>query len=87
MLTESPFHKVEASKFTEVGYVGRDVESMVRELLEITVTLDKAAEQEAVQDKARLLAEERMLDLLLPKTGPAPAADAPRTPARPRSSR
>jgi len=75
ILTESPFYKVEASKFTEVGYVGRDVESMVRELLEITITHDKAAEQEAVRDKARMLAEERMLDLLLPKTGPAPAAD------------
>jgi ATP-dependent HslUV protease ATP-binding subunit HslU len=76
ILTESPFYKVEASKFTEVGYVGRDVESMVRELLEITITHDKAAEQEAVRDKARMLAEERMLDLLLPKSGPAPAAPA-----------
>ena len=76
ILTESPFYKVEASKFTEVGYVGRDVESMVRELLEITITHAKAAEQEAVRDRARMLAEERMLDLLLPKTGPAPAADA-----------
>ena len=75
ILTESPFYKVEASKFTEVGYVGRDVESMVRELLEITITHAKAAEQEAVRDRARMLAEERMLDLLLPKTGPAPAAD------------
>jgi ATP-dependent HslUV protease ATP-binding subunit HslU len=74
ILTDSPFYKVEASKFTEVGYVGRDVESMVRELLEITITLDKAREQEAVRDKARQLAEERMLDLLLPKAGPTPAA-------------
>jgi ATP-dependent HslUV protease ATP-binding subunit HslU len=74
MLTASPFYKVEASKFTEVGYVGRDVESMVRDLLEITVTLGKAREQEAVRDKARQMAEERMLDLLLPKAGPAPAA-------------
>jgi ATP-dependent HslUV protease ATP-binding subunit HslU len=72
ILTESPFYKVEASKFTEVGYVGRDVESMVRDLLEITVTLGKAREQEAVRDKARQLAEERMLDLLLPKAGPLP---------------
>jgi len=77
MLTDSPFHKVEASKFTEVGYVGRDVESMVRELLELTISFDKAREQEAVQGKARLLAEERMLDLLLPKPGPAPAARPP----------
>ena len=69
MLTESPFHKVEASKFTEVGYVGRDVESMVRELLEMTITLDKAREHEAVKEKARQMAEERMLDLLLPKAG------------------
>jgi len=72
MLTESPFHKVEASKFTEVGYVGRDVESMVRELLEMTITLDKAREHEAVKEKARLMAEERMLDLLLPKAGRSP---------------
>ncbi|MGE5258331.1 MAG: ATP-dependent protease ATPase subunit HslU, partial [Hyphomicrobiales bacterium] len=72
VLTDSPFYKVEASKFTEVGYVGRDVESMVRELLELTITLDKAREQEAVRDKARQLAEERMLDLLLPKAGPSP---------------
>ena len=77
MLTESPFHKVEASKFTEVGYVGRDVESMVRELLEMTITLDKAREHEAVKEKARLMAEERMLDLLLPKAGPAPAGRSP----------
>jgi ATP-dependent HslUV protease ATP-binding subunit HslU len=73
ILTESPFYKVEASKFTEVGYVGRDVESMVRDLLEITITLGKAREQEAVRDKSRQLAEERMLDLLLPKAGPSPA--------------
>ena len=72
MLTESPFHKVEASKFTEVGYVGRDVESMVRELLEMTITLDKARAHEAVKEKARQMAEERMLDLLLPKAGRAP---------------
>src|SRR6056297_1568225 len=65
-LTDSPFIKVEASKFTEVGYVGRDVESMVRDLLELTINHLKAREQEAVQPKARELAEERMLDLLLP---------------------
>jgi ATP-dependent HslUV protease ATP-binding subunit HslU len=68
-LTDSPFAKVEASKFTEVGYVGRDVESMVRDLLELTVNDLKAREQEAVQEKARRIAEERMLDILLPKTG------------------
>ncbi len=73
-LTDSPFSKVEASKFTEVGYVGRDVESMVRDLLELTVNIFKIRAQEEVQDKAWRIAEERMLDLLLPKSGaPAPA--------------
>jgi ATP-dependent HslUV protease ATP-binding subunit HslU len=66
-LTDSPLLKVEASKFTEVGYVGRDVESMVRDLVELTVTQLKAREQESVKDKAWRNAEERMLDLLLPK--------------------
>jgi ATP-dependent HslUV protease ATP-binding subunit HslU len=71
-LTDSPFSKVEASKFTEVGYVGRDVESMVRDLLELTINTLKSRAQEAVQDKAWQVAEERMLDLLLPKSdGPA----------------
>ncbi|UCE52125.1 MAG: ATP-dependent protease ATPase subunit HslU [Desulfobacterales bacterium] len=69
MMTDSPFTKVEASKFTEVGYVGRDVESMVRDLVELTVSKGKALEQEAVQEKAWQIAEERMLDLLLPKSG------------------
>lgn len=68
-LTDSPFSKVEASKFTEVGYVGRDVESMIRDLLELTVTTGKVREGEAVKDKAAKIAEERMLDLLLPKSG------------------
>jgi ATP-dependent HslUV protease ATP-binding subunit HslU len=71
-LTDSPFAKVEASKFTEVGYVGRDVESMVRDLLELTVNDLKSREQEAVQEKAVRIAEERMLDILLPKTGAQP---------------
>jgi len=66
-LTDSPFSKVEASKFTEVGYVGRDVESMVRDLLERTISTIKSREQEAVQPKAMQVAEERVLDLLLPK--------------------
>lgn len=65
-LTDSPFSKVEASKFTEIGYVGRDVESMVRDLLEITVNKVKSAEQEKVKEKAALIAEERILDSLLP---------------------
>jgi ATP-dependent HslUV protease ATP-binding subunit HslU len=68
-LTDSPFYKVEASKFTEVGYVGRDVESMVRDLVELTVNHVRQSEQEAVKDKARAIAEERLLDLLLPKSG------------------
>ena len=68
-LTDSPFSKVEASKFTEVGYVGRDVESMVRDLVELTINTFKIRAQEEVQDKAWQIAEERMLDLLLPKSG------------------
>ena len=66
-MTDSPFTKVEASKFTEVGYVGRDVESMVRDLLELTVNVLRARGEEAVQEKAAHIAEERILDLLLPK--------------------
>jgi len=67
LLTDSPFVKVEASKFTEVGYVGRDVESMIRDLLELTVNRLKSREKEAVKEKAWQIAEEKMLDLLLPK--------------------
>jgi ATP-dependent HslUV protease ATP-binding subunit HslU len=67
ILTDSPFVKVEASKFTEVGYMGRDVESMVRDLLELTVNRLKSREKEAVKEKAWQIAEEKMLDLLLPK--------------------
>lgn len=71
-LTDSPFTKIEASKFTEVGYVGRDVESMVRDLLELTVNVIKSMEQKAVKEKGWQIAEERMLDLLLPKGGAQP---------------
>lgn len=67
-LTDSPFNKVEASKFTEVGYVGRDVESMIRDLMELTVNDLKIREQENVREKAWAIAEERMLDILLPNT-------------------
>ena len=67
-LTDSPFYKVEASKFTEVGYVGRDVESMIRDLMELTVNRLKVRQQEAVMDKAKEIAEERILDLLLPRS-------------------
>ncbi len=66
-LANSPFLKVEATKFTEVGYVGRDVESMVRDLTELAVNMAKKEEQEGVRAKAREMAEERLLDLLLPK--------------------
>lgn len=66
-LANAPFIKVEASKFTEVGYVGRDVESMVRDLTEISVGIVKSEHMEKVQEKASMLAEERLLDLLLPQ--------------------
>ena len=71
-LTDSPFYKVEASKFTEVGYVGRDVESMIRDIVELTVNDLRTRQQDAVQEKAASIAEERLLDILLPpssKTG------------------
>ena len=70
-LTGSPFLKVEASKFTEVGYVGRDVESMIRDLVEISIDMVREERLEEVQDRAEMNAEERLLDVLLP---PAPAA-------------
>ncbi|MBM4135226.1 MAG: ATP-dependent protease ATPase subunit HslU [Nitrospira sp.] len=66
-LANAPFVKVEASKFTEVGYVGRDVESMVRDLTEISINMVKSEHVEKVQEKAKGLAEERILDLLLPQ--------------------
>ncbi|HAA03924.1 MAG TPA: HslU--HslV peptidase ATPase subunit, partial [Syntrophobacteraceae bacterium] len=80
-LAQSPFLKIEASKFTEVGYVGRDVESMVRDLTEIAVNLVRAEEQEAVQVKARELAEEKLLDLLLPRTRRPEPGQASQEPA------
>ena len=70
-LTNSPFLKVEASKFTEVGYVGRDVESIVRDLVEIAIDMVREEKLEEVEDKAEMSAEDRLLDLLLP---PTPAA-------------
>jgi ATP-dependent HslUV protease ATP-binding subunit HslU len=72
-LANSPFLKVEASKFTEVGYVGRDVESMIRDLVEIAIDMVREEKLEEVTEKAELQAEERLLDLLLPGT-PAPAS-------------
>ncbi|HIE05018.1 MAG TPA: ATP-dependent protease ATPase subunit HslU [Candidatus Latescibacteria bacterium] len=65
-LAGAPFLKVEASKFTEVGYVGRDVESMVRDLVDIAVNMVRAEKVAKVQDEAQMLAEERLLDILLP---------------------
>jgi len=66
-LAQAPFLKVEASKYTEVGYVGRDVESMIRDLTELSVNMVKAEMATVVQEKAEALAEERLLDLLLPR--------------------
>ncbi|MBQ3032904.1 MAG: ATP-dependent protease ATPase subunit HslU [Deferribacterales bacterium] len=73
-LTKSPFLKVEASKFTEVGYVGRDVESMVRDLAEISVNMVRGEQRELVADKAAAAAQERILDLLLPPKAPYAAS-------------
>ncbi len=75
-LTNSPFLKVEASKFTEVGYVGRDVESMIRDLVEIAIDMVREEKLEEVEDKAELNAEERLLDLLLPPPPVVPIATA-----------
>jgi ATP-dependent HslUV protease ATP-binding subunit HslU len=71
-LAQAPFLKVEASKYTEVGYVGRDVESMVRDLTELSVTMVKGELMAEVRDKAERLAEDRLLDLLLPHRSPEP---------------
>jgi ATP-dependent HslUV protease ATP-binding subunit HslU len=65
-LTDSPFLKIEASKFTEVGYVGRDVESMIRDLVEIAIKMVREEREVEVREKARQAAEERLLDILLP---------------------
>ena len=70
-LANSPFLKIEASKFTEVGYVGRDVESMVRDLVEISVKIERDSREAEVRGKARAAAEERVLDLLLPPLPPS----------------
>jgi len=78
-LAKSPFHKVEATKFTEVGYVGRDVESMIRDLMEIGIAMVRAEEREKVRVRAEKHAEERLLDLLLPG-GPARPAGYSFTP-------
>ena len=76
-LAQSPFIKVEASKFTEVGYVGRDVESMVRDLVELAVDMVREEKAEEVQEKAKAGAEERLLDLLLPPSRTAAPGEDP----------
>ena len=77
-LAQSPFLKVEASKFTEVGYVGRDVESMVRDLIEIAINMVKTEEKQRIEGIAAASAEDKILDLLLPPApkGKSPLADA-----------
>ncbi len=76
-LVHAPFLKIEASKFTEVGYVGRDVDSIVRDLTEIGINMVKNEMAEQVREKAEVLAEERLLDLLLPPLRTATGHDAP----------
>ncbi|MGA8775444.1 MAG: ATP-dependent protease ATPase subunit HslU, partial [Terriglobales bacterium] len=75
-LANSPFLKVEASKFTEVGYVGRDVESMIRDLVEIAIEMIREERLEDVSDKAELNAEERLLDILLPPSTPPSSSNS-----------
>lgn len=74
-LVRSPFVKVEATKYTEVGYVGRDVESMIRDLTDIAVDLIKQEKMEEIKDMAARNAEERLLDLLLPPTSASGSSD------------
>jgi ATP-dependent HslUV protease ATP-binding subunit HslU len=78
-LAQSPFLKIEATKFTEVGYVGRDVESMVRDLMELAVSMVKAEEREKVKAKAEEAVEERLLQLLLPSSAAGPEGEATAT--------
>jgi ATP-dependent HslUV protease ATP-binding subunit HslU len=73
MLVGAPFVKTEATKYTEVGYYGRDVESLIRDLVEAAISLVRSAERETVEEQARLRVEQRLLDLLLPSP-PAPAS-------------
>ncbi len=77
-LSNSPFMKVEASKFTEVGYVGRDVESMIRDLVDIAIDMVREERLDEVADRAELNAEDRLLDLLMPPT-PEPSESVERT--------
>jgi ATP-dependent HslUV protease ATP-binding subunit HslU len=80
-LANSPFLKVEASKFTEVGYVGRDVESMIRDLIEIAIDMVREEKLEDVAEKAEMNAEERILDLLLPPTTASTPTDGATVPS------
>jgi len=79
-LSNAPFLKVEASKFTEVGYVGRDVESIVRDLTEIAVNMVKAEKAAEVENKARELTEERLLDILIPSNRRPKPSEPPISP-------
>jgi ATP-dependent HslUV protease ATP-binding subunit HslU len=86
-LAQSPFIKVEASKYTEVGYVGRDVESMVRDLVELSVDMIREERTAEVREKARQAAEERILDLLLPPLPVASSYDEQTTTLREQAQR
>ncbi|HXU89939.1 MAG TPA: ATP-dependent protease ATPase subunit HslU [Methylomirabilota bacterium] len=86
-LAQAPFIKVEASKYTEVGYVGRDVESMIRDLTELAVNMVKAELTARVQEKAEQQAEDRLLDLLLPRRGGEPFVSASLEQVSPDASR
>jgi ATP-dependent HslUV protease ATP-binding subunit HslU len=78
-LVQAPFLKIEASKFTEVGYVGRDVDSIIRDLTEIGINMVKSEMTEQVREKAEAMAEDRLLDVLLPPIRTAPGFEAPTT--------
>jgi len=80
-LAGAPFLKVEASKFTEVGYVGRDVESMIRELVDVAINMVRTEREDEVYPDAEVRAEERLLDILLPPTSPATPPPPPPAPS------
>jgi ATP-dependent HslUV protease ATP-binding subunit HslU len=82
-LADAPFIKVEASKFTEVGYVGRDVESLIRDLTDLSINMVKSAYLEKVQKKAEDMAEERILDMLLPPSPSSPSFETTEIPEEP----
>ena len=75
-LVDAPFVKVEATKYTEVGYVGKDVESMIRDLVEIAINMFRKIERERVKEKAKQNAEEKVLDLLVPHAAPVSSEEA-----------